>query len=107
MNQNLVVVPTTGGSTPRELATCDTSESDFQFAWSPTSNVIAYDCNRLTTVRPDGTHLRALLKNPQLLAVNPQWSPDGSRLLFVAGRSGSLFHLYTIRANGRDLTRRG
>ena len=128
---SLEVVPTTGALPPRDLASCtgDGSGYDFEFNWSPTSKAIAYDCNTKTnpsatnprnqfmTVRPDGTHLINLLKGRHLAYTQdiygngPQWSPDGSRLLFVASRiiyggPSSIGHVWTVRPNGRDLTRR-
>jgi Tol biopolymer transport system component len=117
-SENLEVVPTAGASAPRSLATCGDDDYDlFRFSWSPTSKLIAYDCNRFMTVRPDGTHVTDLLKGRHLaysqyaFAAGPQWSPDGSRLLFVAtriflGAPGSVDHVYTVRADGRNLTRR-
>jgi Tol biopolymer transport system component len=129
--QSLEVVPTTGALPPRDLASCtgDGSGYDFEFSWSPTSKAIAYDCNTKTdpsapsprnefmTVRPDGTHLTNLLKGRHLAysqdiyGNGPQWSPDGSRLLFVASRiiyggPSSNTHVWTVHPNGRDLTRR-
>ena len=120
-NQTFEVVPTAGGEAPRALAT------DFgpcamlgdAFSWSPTSKVIAYDgCPgqgnaRLTTVRPDGTHRTDLLRGRRLIYVSdgqnaggPQWSPNGSRLVLLARGTGHrTVHVWTIRANGRDLTR--
>jgi len=103
-NWKLEVVPTTGASTPRELASC---AGNFDFSWSPTSKLVTYQCSRLMTVRPDGTHLTNLLKGRRhLLAGSAQWSPDGSRLLFVAGPFSFAYHVWTVRPNGRDLTRR-
>jgi WD40 repeat protein len=112
-NQNLEVVPTSGGEAPRILATANACD----FSWSPTSKLIAYeDCAtaspRLLAVKPDGTHLTDLLKRHRLAYIGrgkgedgAQWSPDGSRLLFVA--YGLDYHVWTIRPNGRDLIRRG
>ena len=61
------------------------------------------------TVRVDGTHLTNLLKGRHLLYAGgvPRWSPDGSRLLFVASAFTFFNHVWTVRPNGRDLTRRG
>jgi len=126
--QTLEVVPTTGASAPRILATNFQTFYQyplFDFAWSPTSKLIAYACcsnqpiERLMTVRPDGTHLTNLLRNHPLAysglaagiawgAGTPQWSPDGSRLLCTARQiSHRLVHVWTIRPNGHDLTKVG
>jgi hypothetical protein len=68
------------------------------------------------TVRPDGTHLTDLLKHHQWMYVNTlsglpepaQWSPDCSRLLFLATQAyGADTSLFTIRPNGHHLTRLG
>jgi Tol biopolymer transport system component len=129
-NQNLEVVPTTGAGEPRVLATnFGTGPDAFDgFSWSPDSSVIAYTCcdsqgpQHFMTVRPDGTHLTDLLQGRGLqyvwrtggitlgptLAPFPQWSPDSSRLLFLASDgSGRPTHVWTIRRNGRGLTRLG
>lgn len=121
--QDLAVVPTTGG-TPRSLATCD-GNSDFRFSWSPTSKLLAYThhcqtaasrgtSTQFMTAGPNGTHRTDLLKRGRFADVQgtPQWSPDGSRLLFVAprlfpGGTGKISYVWTIRPNGRGLTRLG
>jgi WD40-like Beta Propeller Repeat len=124
--QKLEVVPTTGAATPDELATCTTDYifpfADLRFSWSHTSKLLAYACTPTTrqaqfmTVRPDGTHATNLLKGRTLTyddagpnAGGPQWSPDGSRLVFQASnyKRGPVDHVWTIRANGHDLTRIG
>jgi Tol biopolymer transport system component len=118
-NQTLEVVPTAGGTTPRVLATCG-AQSVLRFAWSPTSKSIAYNCTtggnwtggQFMTVSPEGTHLTNLLKGHSLTFVwhfsVPQWSPDGSRLLFLAqGVGHRTAHVWTVRPDGRDLTRIG
>lgn len=121
--QQLEVVPTTGASAPRLLATCPDSDVLAGFSWSPTSRLIASDCingrnggsGQIITLRPDGTHLTDLLNDRPLIYVSefhgehePQWSPDGSRLLILAHRLGHrTVHVYTVRANGRQLTRLG
>jgi Tol biopolymer transport system component len=112
----LEVEPTAGGGSPRVLATHFGSDS---FSWSPRSNLIAFDCcsnranQRLMTVRPDGTHRSILTKGKAPAYAGsesgPQWSPDGSRLVFAARLRppGDPIHIWTVRANGRDLLRRG
>jgi Tol biopolymer transport system component len=108
-NGSLEVEPTTGESAARVLATNCCGNA---FSWSPTSKLIAYDDStdqgptRLVTVRPDGTHRTNLLQDRGLsYDGGAQWSPDGSGLIFIA--YGSADHVWTIRANGRDLIRRG
>lgn len=114
---SLDVVPTTGGA-PRVLATgADYYGDGFRYSWSPTSEFIAYDSQpatygaegRFVTVRPDGTHLTDLLKGLHaptyvLRGGRPQWSPDGSRLAFVAAGLQA-DHLWTIRPDGSGLAR--
>jgi Tol biopolymer transport system component len=129
-NETLDVVPTTGASPPRALPLCPAPDFLSGLSWSPTSNLIAYNCTdnlkldgaELVTVRPDGTHLTNLLNARPLTYVNwsesgpepAQWSPDGSRLLFLAhagaaaaGVSHRTVHVWTIRPNGHGLIRLG
>ncbi len=57
------------------------------------------------TIRADGTGARLLLRR----AHSPAWSPDGSKLAFVSGRSGDE-EIYVANADGsgvRRLTRSG
>lgn len=124
-NQNLEVAPTAGGSAPRVLAACPGLQAPGpDFSWSPTSNLIAFEgcagngSGPISTVKPDGTHLTDLLKDRPLAlpslaflgteAWAAQWSPDGSRLLFLAHRIGYRSdHVWTIRPDGQNLTRIG
>ncbi|HEU5476505.1 MAG TPA: hypothetical protein VFU64_01600 [Gaiellaceae bacterium] len=121
-NETLEVAPTTGGA-PRVLATYFSPRDSVRdlFSWSPNSKLLAYEscCSKqltrqLITVRPDGTHLTDLLKDHRLAYDRswrsgdaPQWSPDSSRLAFVAHRGHHRTQVWTIRADGRDLTRLG
>jgi Tol biopolymer transport system component len=52
------------------------------------------------TIGADGTRARPLLRD----AYAPAWSPDGSRLAFVSGRSGDE-EIYVAKADGTGLTR--
>jgi Tol biopolymer transport system component len=119
----LEVVPTTGAGASRVLATCSAPDFLSGLSWSPTSKLIAFDCTspvdgsaQLMTVSPDGTHLTNLLNDRPLAyrgyysrgEPTPQWSPDGSRLLFLAhGIGHRTVHVWTIRPNGHNLTRLG
>jgi WD40-like Beta Propeller Repeat len=122
-SRNLEVVPTAGTSPPRTLATGIASRDfgvDNDFSWSPNSKLIAYNCcseqpRQLVTVRPDGRNRADVLKHhpvtySTLFATDggPQWSPDSSRLVFLAHATGHRpIHVWTIRASGHRLTRIG
>jgi Tol biopolymer transport system component len=61
----------------------------------------------LWVTRPDGTHLRRLTRSPKDRSdYHPDWSPDGSTVLFerrvlTNGTDGD--DLYTVKADGSDL----
>ena len=52
------------------------------------------------TIRPDGSRLRRVFARRWGTGQQPDWSPDGSRIAFVARR-----HIFTMSANGRRLRR--
>jgi TolB protein len=58
-------------------------------------------------VNADGTRLRRLTPWRMNAGDGPDWSPDGSRILFRSPDDGSFLNsnLYTIRPDGKDLTR--
>ena len=67
------------------------------------------------TVDPQGTHRTVLWNDPSLHYLNedsldwPQWSPDGSKLVFMA-RSGPGYppiQIWTVGADGSGLARIG
>ena len=91
-----------------------------QPAWSPDGSRIAFTRNirnphtndyEIYVVNPDGTGLRRLTFNltPDSLFSNrndmgPNWSPDGSRIVFASGRPGPL-NIYSMDADGGDVVR--
>ena len=89
----LEVVSTAPGSVPHVLATHFGSDA---LSWSPDSTRIAYDCcsnaptERLITVSPAGTDRAVLTSTTSVRFVSedsldrPQWSPDSSKLVFMA-----------------------
>jgi TolB protein len=62
----------------------------------------------LYTVRPDGSRLRRIYSGGYLGAgLLPDWSPDGSRIAFLAATRDAPDNLeiFTVKANGRGLRR--
>ena len=119
-NLRLEVVSTSGG-TARVLATKFGAHA---FSWSPKSNRIAFDQSfgknppavsnsRLVTVDPRGRHRVVLWRDPALHYLSnfsidwPQWSSDGSKLIFMAirGPGRPPAHIWVVGANGRGLKR--
>ena len=110
--QKIELVSAKGG-TPRVLV--PSLNSGDGFSWSPTSTQLAYVTYvgpgqaRLATVDHQGH--RKLLWNSALnyrtqnSLDGPQWSPDGSKLVFAAndGSSSSTTYVWVINANGAGL----
>ena len=99
------------GSDPRRLTEND--YMDHYPAWSPDGRSIAFIISRnglgsLRTMLADGLEQqdltpRDLRSFPDIYHAAPAWSPDGQQLAFVA--EGSMGILYTVRADGSELTR--
>jgi TolB protein len=51
-------------------------------------------------VDADGSNLHQLTSN-EAIDVSPDWSPDGSSLVFVSDRNGN-FQLFRMNADGTD-----
>ena len=80
-------------------------------AWSTTGTIAFVNYNDRSgkavgledgtyAIRPDGTRLRRLFGRYSGTGQQPDWSPDGSRIAFVARR-----HIFTMGADGRGLRR--
>jgi Tol biopolymer transport system component len=88
------------------LGNCDSP------AWSPRSNLIAFHCamanEKVSVMRPDGTHIRELLRRASTIETRPAWSPDGRLIAFGRGTRGPAWAslgIWTVRPNGRGLRR--
>ena len=111
----LEVVSTIGAAVPQTVA----GWVDGAFSWSPSSKLLACFCGpnrehiRLTTLNPQGTKRTILWGNRSLHYITedttdlPQWSPDGSKLAFLA-RVGSGYppvQVWVVGSDGRGLKR--
>jgi Tol biopolymer transport system component len=83
-----------------------------QPAWAPRGNLIAFHCSmaaeKVSVMRPDGTHIRVLLKRANTIETNPAWSPDGKTIAFGRGERGPSWQalgIWTIHPDGTGLHR--
>jgi Tol biopolymer transport system component len=90
------------------------SVSPYGFSWSPNSKLLACICGanrehlRFTTLAPQGTSRTVLWSNPSLHYISvdsedrPQWSPDSSKLAFMArvGPGNPPTQIWVVGANG-------
>jgi hypothetical protein len=79
--------------------------ANIQPALSPDRTRIAFSSNRdgsfdLYLMDADGGDLRRLTTEPGSEG-EPAWTPDGSRLIYTAGRAGAQPQLYELRPDGR------
>jgi len=82
--------------------------------WCPAGNKIVFisnflrDSSNLVISNLDGSGVRGFDSNSEVIA--PAWSPDGTRLAFIARNGGQIqdsprFYLYVINADGSGKTR--
>jgi Tol biopolymer transport system component len=81
-------------------------------AWSPRGGLIAFHCamaqEKISVMRPDGTHIRTLLRHADTLEGGPAWSPDGRLVAFGRGTRGPDWRglgIWTIHPDGTGLRR--
>src|SRR5689334_16720134 len=79
-------------------------------AWSPSGTLIAFHCamanEKVSVMRPDGTHIRDLLRRSSTIDGSPSWSPDGRTTAFsrsLRGPSWRGLGIWTIGPDGRGL----
>jgi TolB protein len=81
--------------------------------WSPGGKRIVFNSSfegqgavEIYTVRPEGSGLRRLRREPEHeFSFDPVWSPDGRRIAFVHGSARGLPHIWTMKRNGTGVRR--
>jgi len=81
-------------------------------AWSPRGDLIAFHCamalEKISVMRPDGTHIRTLLRRKDTIDGDPAWSPDARLIAFARGLRGPSWAglgIWTMRPDGGGLRR--
>jgi len=87
----------------------DDSRDDFDPAWSPVDDVIAFVSNRngnddIWRTNSIGHSTGDLTRDSAASDKAPAWSPDGTAFAFVSDRAGD-DDIYTMRSDGSDVTR--
>ena len=116
-NSDVYVADVDGGNRKRLT---ESAARESGAAWSPDGRLLAFisdrdkngpclwhDCvgfnSEIYVMRADGSHERRLTEHPGQDGL-PEWSPDGTRLLFSAFRDGDDFELYMMNADGSCVT---
>jgi Tol biopolymer transport system component len=103
-------------TTPAEMIVNTTGVS-----WSPQGNTILFSAHAdadhhssIWTIRPDGTGLHkvplpkcggANSDPAAIFCVDPGWSPDGEKIVFIRGDGSGHQNVYTAQADGTQLHR--
>jgi Tol biopolymer transport system component len=107
-----VYVIRTDGSRVRQI----TSGNYYEVtpAWSPDGSEIVFSSTRccatahssgdyaLYTIRPDGTDLRLLRRDPGATDIDPTWSPDGARIAYVHMTDSGGWQVWVVNADGTN-----
>ncbi len=106
----IFVAPANGGHAHRVTSYKSREGYDTESQWSPDSKKLAFTRSRgnteaaIFTVHADGTHLKQLTPY-KLGAASPDWSPDGSTLVFnTYWEGGKASNVAAIPASGGTLT---
>ena len=93
------------------------SRDDFAPAWSPDGSKIAFSSNRISSANPEGDYEIYVmntggesfgltqLTNNTVDDNGPDWSPDGSRIVFISNPLLNWWEIYAMNADGTGRTR--
>jgi TolB protein len=106
LNSNIKIMNADGTNqtelTPITYNSTYSSEDNRSLSWSPDGSKIAFDdAGEIFTVNVDGSN-RTNLTNRSSVDIEPVWSPDGTRILFVSSRVGYRT-MHTMKADGTDV----
>jgi Tol biopolymer transport system component len=106
-------VADSGGGNQTQLTFGGIGVGDNSPAWSPGGTMIAFtratsasltaSASEIWVMKANGTGLRRLTNN-SADDVAPNWSPDGSRLVFSSDRTGN-YEIHSMKIDGSDVRR--
>jgi TolB protein len=81
--------------------------ANYDAVWSPSEYLIAFVStvtgnDEIYTVRPDGSELTRLTFNEWEWDKHPNWSPDGTQLVFWSNRGAARSQIWIMNADGGD-----
>ena len=114
INHDIYVIAA-GGSSIKRLT--DDGADETRPRWSPTRELIAYTkmeyfsdqslienpAWEIYVMNVDGTEQVQLTKDPSN-ELEPSWSPDGAKIVFISDRNDQNFDIYVMNADGSSIT---
>jgi hypothetical protein len=92
------------GTDRRLLVSASGGDSVGSPAWSPSGDRIVFaKSGQIAVMNADGSGLQTLTNTSSGYNFNPQWSLDGSKILFGASRDGN-YEIYSMNPDGSDQT---
>lgn len=70
--------------------------------WSPTGDQLVFDYGDIYKINSDGTELVNLTNSPGSIDSDPEWSPDGKRIVYVSNYDVNVTRLCIMDSNGNN-----